>query len=42
MKNILTTHSDLWKEFRKQNSSRFYDENKFQELGRQMEAIIDQ
>ncbi len=42
MKNILTTHNDLWKEFRKQNSPRFYDENKFQELGKQMENIIDQ
>ena len=42
MKNILTTHENLWKEFRKQNSPRFYDEEKFQELWRQMENIIDQ
>jgi len=42
MKNILTTYNDLWKEFRKQNSPRFYDEDKFQELGKQMENIIDQ
>ena len=42
MKNILTTHKNLRKEFRKQNSPRFYDEEKFQELWRQMENIIDQ
>jgi len=42
MKNILTTHSDLWKEFRKQNSPRFFNEEKFQQLWQEVEILIDQ
>jgi hypothetical protein len=42
MSKILKTHEKLWKEFRKLNSPRFFNESKFQELGKQIETIMDQ
>jgi len=40
MSNILKHNDDLWKKFRKLNSPRFFEEKKFQELGKKVEKLM--
>ena len=40
MLNILKNNDELWKEFRKLNSSRFFNEEKFQKYWKEMENLI--
>jgi predicted oxidoreductase (fatty acid repression mutant protein) len=40
MMRILQNNDKLWKEFRKLNSKQFFEDKKFQELGKQIEKLI--
>ena len=42
MSRILKNHEQKWKEFRKLNSDRFFKEERFQVLWKEMENILDQ
>ena len=40
MKKMLELNNDLWKNFRKLHTKRYFDESKFQELWKKVEEIV--